>query len=45
MPVGLGLLRRGAGEQARRRIAASFELDHLVTGGYLVQKKPDATIT
>ena len=44
-PAGLGPLRHGAGEQARRRIAKSFDLDHLVAGGYVVQKKPDATIT
>lgn len=44
-PAGLGSLRHGAGEQARRRIAKSFELDHLVAGGYVVQKKPGATIT
>jgi hypothetical protein len=34
-PAGLGPLRHGAGEEARRRIAKSFELDHLVAGGYV----------
>jgi hypothetical protein len=37
-PAGLGPLGHGAGEQARRRIAKSFDLDHLVAGGYVVQK-------
>jgi len=44
-PAGLGPLRHGAGEEARRRIAKSFELDQLVAGGYVVQKKPGPTIT
>jgi len=44
-PAGLGPLRHGAGEEARRRIAKAFELDHLIAGGRVVQKKPDATIT
>lgn len=44
-PAGLSPLRHGAGEQARRRITKSFELDHLVASGYVVQKKPGATIT
>ena len=44
-PAGLGPLRHGAAEQARRRIAKSFELDHLVAGGYVGQKKPGAAIT
>jgi hypothetical protein len=33
--AGLGPLRHGAGEESRRRIAKSFELDHLVAGGYV----------
>ena len=44
-PAGLGPLRHGASEQAQRRIANSFDLDHLVAGGYVLQKKPGATIT
>jgi hypothetical protein len=40
-----GPLRHGAGEQARRRIAKSFELDDMVAGGCVGQKKPGAAIT
>lgn len=44
-PTGLDVPHPGTGEQARRRIETSFELNHLIACGYPVQKEPDATIT